>query len=158
MRPETFEAFLVQRCRRTPAVQRVRTFEEAGDLRHPYGLVVTVDGHETRWHIVGQIAAGEDHDVPAPPVQGRPAAYTPTRAGTDDDWLAAVIAAGESPEIQQIKVWSASPRAQPGHVGLTVRFHNGQRAFIRKLLPGGSFVALGVAQVQLERTGHQDGQ
>ncbi|MFJ4787545.1 hypothetical protein [Streptomyces sp. NPDC088794] len=134
VRPETFQAFVIQRCQRTPAVQRAQSLEEAGDIRHPYGLVVTVGGCEARWQIVGQITEGEDHDAPARPVEGRPVPYTPAGpTGRDDDWLAAVIAAGESPEIQQIKVWSASPRAQPGHLGLTVRFHNGQRAFLRKI-------------------------
>ncbi|MFC8679822.1 hypothetical protein ACFUEN_44980 [Streptomyces griseorubiginosus] len=134
MRPEQFQTTVIDLCKNFPGVQHVQTLEEAGETRYPYGFVVATERGEARWQLAGQLADGEQHDTPAAPAEGAPAAYTAADKTTaPDGWLAGVIGASRSPLIETISVWSAREDAQPGHYGMTVRFYNGQRAFLRKI-------------------------
>lgn len=134
MRPEIFQDYVLDLVKNAPGVQQTQTLEAVGEHRHPHGIAVVLDGRESRWQIVGQLAEGEKHGSPAADVEGEPAAYTTVdSSGSPDAWLASVIGAAESPQIQRIDVWSARPKADPGNLGFTVHFHNGQRAFVRKL-------------------------
>ncbi|MFI5880780.1 hypothetical protein [Streptomyces sp. NPDC051554] len=134
MRPEIFQDYVLDLVKNAPGVQRVQTLEAVGEHRHRYGIAVVLDGRESRWQVVGQLAEGEKHGTTAAPVEGQPAAYTAVdSSGSADAWLAGVIGADESPQIERVDVWSARPKADAGNLGFTVHFHNGQRAFVRKL-------------------------
>ena len=127
MRPADYRDHLVDLLKRSPDVQRVTVVE---DGPHPYALAATVAGREQRWQVMGQLAEGAKHDTPTAPVTGAPAAWNnaPVSAAPDA-WLGGVIGAAESPEVQRIDVWSA--REDKKTVGVTVFFHNGERAFVR---------------------------
>ncbi|MEW2164440.1 hypothetical protein AB0912_15810 [Streptomyces sp. NPDC007084] len=133
MRPDFFAEYLTGLVTNSPGVQRVQSLVGAGEASVSFGVAVTVDGREVRWQVMGQLADGEKHDAPAAPVDGRPAPYVAvgTRAAPDV-WLAGVLGAGESPQIEQVDIWSARENPAKDHFGLTVRFYNGQRVFVRK--------------------------
>lgn len=133
MRPQRFQAFAIDVLKNTPGVQ-VQTLTEAGDTKHPFGVAITTADGDSRWQIIGQLADGERHDDEEQPVTGAPAAWTDAEPGDLEGWLAATIGRAECPEIKNIDRWSVhtddtrSPRQ-----GLTIAFHNGARAFVRKL-------------------------
>lgn len=132
MRPNRFQAFATEVLKRTPGAVKVQSLKEAGDTKHPYGVAVTTSDGEARWQIVGQLADGERHEHKEAPVSGEPAAWTDAGPGENPEgWLAAAIGRAESPEIARIDRWSV----REGHdrEGLTVFFHSGARAFVRKL-------------------------
>lgn len=128
MRPARFQTWLLDALKASGATARIET-----ESKYPYGHLITVGpGGETQWHTVGQLADGERHDDADTPVEGDPAAWTD--AGPDagpDAWLAAVIGRAESPEIARIERWSA--RDGEKRQGLTIHFHNGARAYVRKI-------------------------
>lgn len=126
MRPADYRDLLVDLLKNTPDVQKVDVIE---DGPHPYALAATVAGREHRWQVIGQLAEGAKHDTPTAPVHGRPAPFTaaPVTAAPDA-WLGGVIGATEAPDTKQIDVWSALGKSS---AGLTVFFHNGERAFVR---------------------------
>lgn len=127
MRPAEYRDHLVDLLKNTPNVQKVNVIE---DSPHPYALSATVAGREHRWQVIGQLAEGAKHDIPTPAVHGQPAAFQQTPASASPDaWLGAVIGAAESPDTRQIDVWSA--RTDRDSLGLTVFFHNGEKAFLR---------------------------
>jgi hypothetical protein len=129
MRPQRFQQFVIQAVATADA--RAQSLADAGDSKHPFGVAVSRPGSESRWQIMGQLADGERHDDAEAPVEGDPAAWTD--AGPDagpDAWLAAVIGRAESPEIARIDRWSA--RDGEKRQGLTIHFHNGARAYVRK--------------------------
>jgi hypothetical protein len=127
MRPAAFRDLLVDLLKNTPAVQKVNPLENGP---YPYALAATVAGREHRWQVIGQLAEGAKHDTPTAPVHGQPASFTSVPVTEKPDaWLGGVIGAAESPETRQIEVWSA--REGRDSVGLTVFFHNGERAFVR---------------------------
>jgi hypothetical protein len=129
MRPAEYRDYLVDLLKNTPDVQKVDALE---DGKHPYGVTVTVAGREQRWQIIGQLAEGGKHDIPTAAVQGAPAAYQDAPVtGAPDAWLAGVIGAADSSEVRAIEAWST--REGGGAAGVTVDFHNGERAFIRAL-------------------------
>ncbi|MEU2879181.1 hypothetical protein [Streptomyces sp. NPDC007070] len=132
MRPDRFQDFLIDVAKNTPGVTRVQTLEEVGDTKHPFGIAVTLGGREVRWQITGQLADGEKHDTPTAEVDGQPAAWTDTSVQDGgEEWLAAVIGRTESTKIAKIDRWSA--REGTAQVGVTVFFHNGARAFVRRI-------------------------
>ncbi|MCX5285706.1 hypothetical protein [Streptomyces sp. NBC_00198] len=134
MRPNVFTEYLTDLAKNSPGVQWIQSLAEAGETRYPLGLSLTVDGRDVRWQIVGQLADGEKHDTAAAPVDGQPASYTAADASAAPDaWLGSVLGSGESPQIENIDVWSARENPAKDHFGLTVRFHNGQRVFVRKI-------------------------
>jgi hypothetical protein len=127
MRPADYRDQLVDLLKNTPDVQKVNALENGP---YPYALAATVAGREHRWQVIGQLAEGAKHDVPTPPVHGTPAPFeTVPVTAAPDAWLGGVIGAGESPDTKRIDVWSA--REGRGSVGVTVFFHNGERAFVR---------------------------
>ncbi|WP_416983571.1 hypothetical protein [Streptomyces sp. T028] len=128
MRPLEYRDYLVDLLKNTPDVQRVDTIEGGP---HPYALTVTAAGSEQRWQIIGQLAEGAKHDIPTPAVHGQPAAWQAAPVGgAPDAWLAGVIGTADSPGTKRIDVWST--REGKTSEGLTVFFHNGERAFVRK--------------------------
>ncbi|MFH8410680.1 hypothetical protein ACH4FX_38805 [Streptomyces sp. NPDC018019] len=132
MRPQRFQDYLVDLLKNAPGVTRVQPLSEAGDTKHPFGVAVAGPGGESRWQIIGQLASGSRHDDPDTPATGQPAPVTEPQAGdSPEGWLAAVISAAESPEIERIERWST--REGGGKQGVTVSFHNTARAFVRKL-------------------------
>ncbi|QQM45152.1 hypothetical protein [Streptomyces liliifuscus] len=127
MRPQDFRDYLVDLLKNTPGVQRVEVLEGG---KHPYALASTVGGKEYRWQIIGQLADGAKHDTPTAPVTAGPPAYTTAPAdGAADAWLAGVIGGSEPSDVERLEVWSTRPKkSEPG---LTVLFHNGERAYVR---------------------------
>ncbi|MGW0933260.1 hypothetical protein [Streptomyces sp. NPDC002644] len=132
MRPARFQTFLLDAV--TAAGARAQSLADAGDSKHPFGVVVAGPGGESRWQITGQLAEGERHEHAEAPMEGDPAAWTDASADAGPDaWLAAVIGRVESPEIARIDRWSAREGAKAGREGLTIFFHNGARAYVRKI-------------------------
>lgn len=129
MRPSEYRDYLVDLLKNTPGVQRVEVLEGG---KHPYALAATVGGRECRWQVVGQLADGAKHDSPTAPVNGGPPAFTAARPdGAPDAWLAGVIGAAEPADTKRLEVWST--RKKQTDPGVTVHFHNGERAFVRLL-------------------------
>ncbi|MBV7697725.1 hypothetical protein [Streptomyces sp. TRM70350] len=132
MRPERFQAFALDTLKNTQGTVQVQTLADAGDTKHPYGIAVTTAEGEARWQIVGQLADSERHDHGEQPVEGAPAAWTEAVPGDNPEgWLAAAIGKAESPEVARIDRWSV--RDGDSRQGLTVYFHNGAKAYVRKL-------------------------
>jgi hypothetical protein len=127
MRPLEYRDYLVDVLKNSSDVQRVEVLESGP---HPYALAATVAGREQRWQIIGQLADGAKHDTPTPPVTAGPPTFkaTPVTAAPDA-WLAGAIGASEPADTERIEVWSA--RGKDQSAGLTVHFHNGERAFVR---------------------------
>lgn len=126
MRPADYRDHLVDLLKNTPGVQKVDVLEGGP---YPYALAATVAGREQRWQVMGQLADGAKHDQPTPPVHGQPAAFrTAAPDAAPDAWLGGVIGAAEAPDTRQIDVWSVRDKSR---VGVTVFFHNGERAFVR---------------------------
>ncbi len=137
LRVARFTRFAVDCVKNTPGVDRVRTLEEAGDRRHPFGFAVTVGSVEVRWQVTGQLAPGEKHDQPTADVQGDPAPWVETgEQDGGEGWMADVIGRARSVKVARIERWSTREGARPGHVGLTVFLHNGARLFVRLLERG----------------------
>lgn len=129
MRPLEYRDFLIDVLKNTPDVQKVDVIEGGP---YPYALTVTAAGREQRWQVIGQLAEGAKHDVPTAAVHGTPAPFQAAPvAAAPDAWLGGVIGAAESPDTKAIDVWSAREGDQ--RTGLTVSFHNGERAFLRHL-------------------------
>ncbi|MGW6263320.1 hypothetical protein [Streptomyces sp. NPDC055085] len=134
MRPDSFVAFVIDCAKNSPGVARVQTLTEAGDTKHPCGFVVTVGSNEVHWQVTGQLADNEKHDNPTAEIDGTPAAWTDsTVQDGSEEWLAAVIGRADSPKIASIARWSTRKGVRPGHVGVTVFFHNGARAYVRRI-------------------------
>ncbi|MFJ2216755.1 hypothetical protein ACIQVO_35750 [Streptomyces sp. NPDC101062] len=133
MRPARFQDFALDLIKNSAGATRVQTLAEAGDTQHPYGLAITTSGGETRWQIIGQLGAGEKHDDPDTPVNDTvfQATWPEPTEGDHEGWLASCLARAECPEIKAIVRWST--RDGDTKHGLTVDFHNGARAFVRKL-------------------------
>ncbi|MEV6803121.1 hypothetical protein [Streptomyces sp. NPDC051132] len=116
----------------TPGVARVQTLAEAGESKYPFGFAVTIGASEIRWQVTGQLADGEKHDTPTAEVDGDPAPWTDSTAQDGGEaWLAAVIGRAESSKIARIQQWSTAQDANRS--GVTVFFHNGARAFVRRI-------------------------
>jgi hypothetical protein len=127
MRPREYRDCLVDVLKNAPDVQRVQVLE---DGPYPYALAATVAGRELRWQVIGQLADGAKHDSPTPPVTAGPPAFkaAPVSAAADA-WLAGAIGASEPADTERLEVWSAG--GGKGGQGVTVFFHNGERAFVR---------------------------
>lgn len=127
MRPAEFRDYLVDLLKNSSDVQRVEVLDNGP---YPYALAATVAGREHRFQVIGQLAEGAKHDTPTAPVHGQPApfAVAPVTAAPDA-WLGGVIGASEAPDTRQIDVWSA--REGGKNVGLTIFFHNGEKAYVR---------------------------
>lgn len=125
MRPANYRDRLVELLQRTPGVQGAKVLEGGP---HPYALSMTVGGRERRWQVIGQLADGAKHDTPTPPIEAGPPAFTVAPLdGPPDAWLAGVVGESEPADTERLDVWSARDRSP----GLTVHFHNGERAFVR---------------------------
>lgn len=132
MRPERFQAFAIDTLRSAPGALRVQALADAGDRKYPFGVAVATADGESRWQIVGQLADGERHEHKEQPVEGAPAAWSDAGPGDNaEGWLAAAIGRAESSEIARIDRWSV--REGDNRQGMTVFFHNGARAFVRKI-------------------------
>ncbi|GAA4824010.1 hypothetical protein [Streptomyces ziwulingensis] len=127
MRPADYRDYLVDVLKNTADVQRVEVLDNGP---HPYALAVTVAGREQRWQVIGQLAEGAKHDSVTAPVNGGPPAFTaaPVTAAPDV-WLAGVIGNAEPADVERLDVWST--REGKDAKGVTVFFHNGERAFLR---------------------------
>ncbi|MFE4057449.1 hypothetical protein ACFXP3_14320 [Streptomyces sp. NPDC059096] len=134
MRPARFQEFALDLIKNSADVTRVQTLAETGDSEHPFGLAITTSSGESRWQIIGQLADGEKHDDPDTPVADGvfQAPWPESAAGDHEGWLATALVRAESPEIKEIVRWSTRPDDATKH-GMTVHFHNGAKAFVRKL-------------------------
>jgi len=134
MRPERFQAFALDTLKNAGAA-RVQTLAQAGDTKHPFGVAVATMSGESRWQIMGQLADGERHDHNDTPVKGAPAAWQAAQSDGDPEaWLAGALGQAESPEIARIERWSVREGGeQTDRQGVTVYFHNGAKAFVRKI-------------------------
>jgi hypothetical protein len=125
MRPQTYRDHLVDLLQRSPGVQGAKVLENGP---HPYALSMTVGGRERRWQVIGQLADGAKHDPVTPPVENGPPTFVEVSLdAAPDAWLAGVIGASEPADTERLDVWSARDRSP----GVTVHFHNGERAFVR---------------------------
>jgi hypothetical protein len=125
MHPAEYRDYLVDLLHRTPGVQGVKALEGGP---HPYALAATVGGRERRWQVIGQLADGAKHDTPTAPVLAGPPSLTAAPLdAAPDAWLAGLIGASEPADTERLDVWSARDRSP----GVTVHFHNGERAFVR---------------------------
>ncbi|WMX46881.1 hypothetical protein RGF97_21520 [Streptomyces roseicoloratus] len=134
MRPQRFTDFVLDLAKNAPGATRVQTFADAGDTKHPFGLVITASGRETRWQFLGQLPEGAKHEGFADdPVTGAPAPSMgdPAAADSPEAWLTAVVAGAECPEIQAIERWSTRETSNSAP-GFTVTFHNQARIFARQ--------------------------
>jgi hypothetical protein len=127
MRPAEYRDYLVDLLQRTPGVQGAKAVEGGP---YPFALAVSAGGREQRWQIIGQLADGARHDSPTAAVQGGPPAFkaAPLDAAPDA-WLAGAIGAAEPADTERLDVWSV--REGDRDPGVTVYFHNGERAFLR---------------------------
>jgi hypothetical protein len=126
MRPADYRDYLVDLLKNSPDVQKVDVIEGGP---YPYALAASAAGREHRWQVIGQLADGAKHDTPTAPVNSGPPAFTAAPpSAAPDAWLAGVIGAAEPADTERIDVWSARGK---GSAGLTVSFHNGERAFVR---------------------------
>ncbi|MCX3064184.1 hypothetical protein [Streptomyces beihaiensis] len=129
MRPAAFRDYLVDLLKNAADVQSVDFLD---DGKHPFAIAVTAAGREQRWQLIGQLAEGAKHDTPTAPVEGQPAPFQPAPVGgAPDAWLAGVVGAAESPQIERIEVWST--RGGGDSTGFTVAFHNGEQVFVRPI-------------------------
>lgn len=127
MRPADFRDHLVDLLKNSPEVQQVAV-PDGGP--HPYALSAVVAGKEQRWQVIGQLADGAKHDTPTPPVAGQPPAWVDAPVSASPDaWLAGVLGRSEPSDVERFEVWSA--REGASSPGVTVRFRNGERAFVR---------------------------
>jgi len=127
MRPLEYRDYLVDLLQRTPGVQGAKALEGGP---YPFALAVSAGGRDLRWQVIGQLADGARHDNPTAAVQGGPPAFAEASLdGAPDAWLASVIGAAEPADTERLDVWSAREGKQDA--GLTVFFHNGERAFVR---------------------------
>jgi hypothetical protein len=126
MRPLDYRDYLVDLLKNSPDVQKVDIIEGGP---YPYALTASAAGREQRWQVIGQLADGAKHDTPTAPVNGGPPAFTAAPpSAAPDAWLAGVIGAAEPADTREIDVWSVRGKDS---AGLTVSFHNGERAFVR---------------------------
>lgn len=134
MRPARFQDLVLDLAKNTPGTVRVQSMDEAGETRYPYGLIITTASGEARWQIIGQLADGEKHTQADTPVEydPLPAGPEPQPGDNPEAWLAAVISRSESREIASVTRWSTREGERPDNYGLTVVFHNGAKAFVRK--------------------------
>ena len=127
MRPQKYRDRLVELLQRTPGVQGVKVLEGGP---HPYALSMTVGGRERRWQVIGQLADGAKHDPVTPSVENGPPPFTEAPLdAAPDAWLAGVIGASEPADTERLDVWSTHEGKT--NKGVTVHFHNGERAFVR---------------------------
>lgn len=127
MRPAEFRDHLLDLLKNSSDVQRVEVIDGG---EYPYALAATVAGKEQRWQIIGQLTDGARHDSPTAPVLNGPPAWTAAPvSGAPDAWLAGVIGAAEPADVERLEVWSG--REKKSGAGVTVFFHNGERAFVR---------------------------
>lgn len=127
MRPLEYRDYVVDVLKNSPDVQRVEVLEGGP---HPFALAATVAGRDLRWQVIGQLAEGAKHDTPTAAVQSGPPAFKAVPVGgAPDAWLAGVIGAAEPVDTERIDVWSVREGKQDP--GVTVFFHNGERAFVR---------------------------
>jgi hypothetical protein len=125
MRPAVYRDRLVDLLRNTPNVQKAAAVEGGP---HPFALSMTVGGRERRWQVIGQLADGAKHDPVTAPVENGPPTFVDVSLdAAPDAWLAGVIGASEPADTERLDVWSARDRSP----GVTVHFHNGERAFVR---------------------------
>lgn len=128
MRPADYRDYLIDLLKNTPDVQKVDVIEGGP---HPYALAASAGGREQRWQVIGQLADGAKHDTPTAPVNGGPPSFAPAPVtAAPDVWLGALIGAAEPADTEKIDVWSAGGKTS---AGVTVFFHNGERAFVRLL-------------------------
>jgi hypothetical protein len=126
--PLSYRDHLLDVLKNSPDVQRVLVPE---GTPYPYPLEVTVAGRDHLWQVIGQGADGAQKGAPTAPVAGAPPAWTDAPAdGAADAWLAGVIGRAEPADVERLKVWSANPAKKSE--GVTVFFHNGERAFLRR--------------------------
>lgn len=127
MRPAEYRSHLVDLLKRTTAVQGAKALESGP---YPYALTATVGAVERCWQVMGQLADGAAHEAVTAPVEGHPPAWTDAPVSASPDaWLAGVIGRSEPVDVERLDVWSA--RKEPGPVGVTVYFHNGERVYLR---------------------------
>ncbi|GGZ18587.1 hypothetical protein GCM10010387_08920 [Streptomyces inusitatus] len=136
MRPQRFQSFVIDLATNHPTATKVQTLAESGETKTPGGVAITTSTGVSRWGIVGQLPDGAKHDgFEDAPVSGDPVTPgdAPQAADAPEAWLAALLAHSQSPEIASIERWSTSEDARPDYFGLTVRFHNTARVFVRLL-------------------------
>ncbi|MFI1017570.1 hypothetical protein [Streptomyces sp. NPDC020965] len=136
MRPGRFQELVVDLAKNNTTAIQVQTLAEVGDTKTPGGVAITTAAGISRWGIVGQLPDGAKHEeFDDSPVHGLPTAPGDAPEPTDEPeaWLAALLARSEFPEIASIERWSTREEARPNYSGLTVRFHNGAKVFVRLL-------------------------
>ncbi|GLF97136.1 hypothetical protein [Streptomyces yaizuensis] len=141
MRPQRFLAYVVELGGQDPAVGQIRAEGGDGDRDGdgdgpPCGVSVTGAGGEWRFGITGQLPDGAKHEgfadepVHGPPVEPQDPGGN---ANGPEAWLAGLLARAGCPEVCGLERWSVREGTRADHSGVTVRFHNGARVFVRLL-------------------------
>ncbi|MEO3972319.1 hypothetical protein [Streptomyces sp. CAU 1734] len=136
MRPGRFQEFVIGLAESSGAATGARLLTEAGGAVVPCGVAIGTGGEESEWGILGQLPDGAKHDgFDDTPVHGEPVAPGdgPRTGDEPEAWLAALLARAQSPEIAGVERWSVREDMRPGYAGVTVRFHNSARVFVRLL-------------------------
>ena len=133
VRPTRFQDFALQLAQNNPQAGTAVTLKDAGDNKHPYGLAVKLEGREARFQFIAQSADGDRYDQPERPVEGDVADLDGPRADGPEGWLAGLLAASGSREIERIEQWSLREDPAERRNGLTVFFYSGARMFARAL-------------------------
>jgi hypothetical protein len=136
MRPARFQQLLLDAAAGLPGAA-VKSFADAGDSRHPYGVVVEAGGRSSRWQIVVLSYPGEkwgDHPDPEPVLGEKPAllevpVQLDSPAAVEHALVAALLAADPG-EIAAVEIYSDRPVPPAVGHGATVDLHDGSRAFI----------------------------
>ncbi|WP_329020782.1 hypothetical protein [Streptomyces sp. NBC_00690] len=135
MRPGRFQEFVIGLAEADHTAITAKTLAETGESSVPCGFAITV-ADISRWGVVGQLPDGAKHtDFEDTPVHGDPIKPQDPPQATDppEQWLAALLAQSGSAEIAEVERWSTREEARPGYFGVTVRFHNAARVFVRLL-------------------------
>lgn len=136
MRPGRFQELVVGLATENPTVIAAQTLTERGETSPPCGIAITTANEKMRWGVVGQLPDGAKHEgFDDVPVHGDPVApQDPPRVDdAPEAWLAALLTHSASAEIAEVERWSTREEVRPGYYGLTVRFHNTARVFVRLL-------------------------
>lgn len=111
MRPDRFQAFVLEQLGAHPAVAQAAPLQETGESRYPYGVAVKLTaGGEFRWQITAESAPGDRYSEPEQPVEGDPApgVEAPKAAGPygladADAFMAHVLAAAGCREFRTVQ-------------------------------------------------------
>ncbi|GAA4680118.1 hypothetical protein GCM10023347_38550 [Streptomyces chumphonensis] len=134
MRPQRFEALVLDLAKNDPRVGTVTTLKEAGDDRYPYGLAVRVDGREMRFQFIAQSRDGDKFTEPERVTEAeQPFDVDRVPAGglPEERFIAELVARSGSRELVDVVIWSSRPDNRDGNEGASFFFADTARIYAR---------------------------